>query len=308
MKAIKPSQTIRSTTDHPPQTSNQVKPPFKLILVVPPKKKVNENSKTGNQASSSRNNNDEERVEIDLRLEPEPRRPLSPLQNSATSKREFKKPEVLCEISQHKDRGSEPAKSVIMDFEAIDERSLPMLAENYEEVVGSQIATRSQPSELDVINNQLECSTAITPIQNSTVRIENREHPHVLTEQEITVETSTTEPSIRQTMQIQPTSGYYSSNSTVQVSEDQPAPVVVFTASKELDTNQDIEMTSDLSTLNGPSGLLIGKKTHIVGNRVEHHLQFSTLRQFISKTNRRSSRPMTSNARTGVIKCGPRIL
>ena len=75
--------------------------------------------------------------------------------------------------------------------------------------------------------------------------------------QKITVYTSTTEPSIIPTIQIHTISGYYSSNSTVQVSEDQPAPVVVFTASIELDTNQDIEVNSELSTLNRPSGLLI---------------------------------------------------
>ena len=43
----------------------------------------------------------------------------------------------------------------------------------------------------DVSNNQLECSTATTPIQNSTTRIENR--AHVITEPEIAVDISTTE-------------------------------------------------------------------------------------------------------------------
>ena len=36
MKTNNPSQTKRSTTDYPPQTSNQVNQPFKLTPVVPP--------------------------------------------------------------------------------------------------------------------------------------------------------------------------------------------------------------------------------------------------------------------------------
>ena len=145
MKANNPAQTIQSTTDYPPPTSDQVKQPFNLTPVVPPKKTVNEKSKAENHPSSSRRNDDEEQVELDLRLESELRRPLSPMQNSAPSKKEFKKSKVLSKmISQRDDRESEPSKSDIMDFDAIDERTLPMLTENYEKVVGSQMATKSK--------------------------------------------------------------------------------------------------------------------------------------------------------------------
>ena len=147
MKAANSSQTTttRLTTNDQPRARDPIKPPFKLIPFVPPKKKVNEKSKTENQASSYRNNNDEERVEIDLRLESSVlRRPLSPMQNSTASVRGFKKSKVFSQIkSQRDDRGSEPSKSDIMDFDAIDERALPMLTENDEEVVGSQMATKS---------------------------------------------------------------------------------------------------------------------------------------------------------------------
>ena len=124
------------------------------------------------------------------------------------------------------------------------------------------MATKSQSYESDVSNSHLKSPIVIPPMQESTARNENREHTHAITDQQITVNISTTELSIVSEMQIKPTSEYYSSNSTVQVIEDQPAPVVV-TASIESDTGQDIEMTSELSTLNGPSGLLIGEKTPV---------------------------------------------
>ena len=115
-KVTNPSHTIQSTKDHHSQPSSQVKIPFKLIPVVPPKKKVNENAKTENQASTIRNSRGN-KVELDLRLEPATRRPLSPVQNSTSSMNATKNHKTFSrQIIQCDARISEPSEDDFTDF------------------------------------------------------------------------------------------------------------------------------------------------------------------------------------------------
>ena len=65
---------------------------------------------------------------------------------------------------------------------------------------------------------------------------------------------------VTSTIQVEPTVEYHNSNPTVRIIENQPAPLLL-TASVELDANQDIEMNSELSTHDEPSGLSFGERT-----------------------------------------------
>ena len=83
--------------------------------------------KTENQ-SSNRTNSNTDPLKQDLRIELEQRRPLFPVQNSATSKNEIKRSKWFSRLMiQCDDRGNEPSKNDTTDFEAIDERALPIL-------------------------------------------------------------------------------------------------------------------------------------------------------------------------------------
>ena len=167
----------------------------------------------------------------------------------------------------------------------------------------------------DVSNNQLECSTATTPIQNSTTRIENR--AHVITEPEIAVDISTTEspmiskiqmstPGIENRakdtnaesnlfiergtaanlsvteplrisiVQAEPGVECNNASQTVRIVEHQTMSLSV-TVSIESVVDQEVQMNSEPSTLNGSPDPLIGEGT-------------STL-----ETNEVSSRQLTSS-------------
>ena len=111
------SRTIQSTTDQPIRTVTSTKIPFKLVPVVPPTK-----------------NN---KADIDLRIEPEIRRPLSPVPNSTNRTKVTKErpvPNNLFASSIHQVSGQFENDN----FENIDERLLPVLTDNCDETSMSQ--------------------------------------------------------------------------------------------------------------------------------------------------------------------------
>ena len=138
-----PSRTIRTTTDPRPQLVKQVKTPFKLITIVPPMK---DRSDMSNKHTARLESRLENRGKLDLTLLS--RRPLSPISNcipnSKTDNGIKSNPDP---ISRQERLISEPSKSDVLDFESIDERTLPMLIDSGEEATTFPPAVVSESSE-----------------------------------------------------------------------------------------------------------------------------------------------------------------
>ena len=116
-----PSRTIQVTTDQQPQKVTQVTIPFKLIPVVPPKK--------GSKA------------DIDLRIELKTRRPLSPVPYSMNRAKVTKDRQVSSNLSvPSNNQMSGPSEND--HLENIDERELPVLTDNCDDVSSSQLRSR----------------------------------------------------------------------------------------------------------------------------------------------------------------------
>ena len=144
------SRTIRSTTDQQPQKITQVTIPFKLVPVVPPKKSS--------------------KVEIDLRLEPVTRKPFSTVHNSATRLKAIKdrrEPSNLFASSNDKVSGSSENDS----FENIDERELPMLTDNCDEISISQstVVSRSYVLPTAITRSEIESESGPSTLNGPSV-------------------------------------------------------------------------------------------------------------------------------------------
>ena len=127
--------------DPQPQTVPQVKILFRLVSAVPPKTSGTRSADVGIQPYPVKSNK-VNKVKLDLRLEIEPRRPLSPLPNTAShikvieGRNTLSRSESSCE--------SHIPENDAMDFENIDEGTLPMVADNCDEVAYLHTITRSK--------------------------------------------------------------------------------------------------------------------------------------------------------------------
>ena len=122
-----PSRTMRLTTDQRPQKVTQVTIPFKSIPVVPPQK--------GRGA------------DLDLRIEPETRRPLSPVPNSMSHAKVIKNRQMSTLLVPRNTQVISPSE--LDNFENINERELPILTDNCDDVSTSQLTTSPDPITLN---------------------------------------------------------------------------------------------------------------------------------------------------------------
>ena len=201
-------QTRRSTTDQQPPKVTKVTAPFKLIPVVPPKKSI--------------------KIDMNLRIEPEARRPLPPIPNSTSHTRGTKDRQFNCNPAiQCENQTSEPSENEAMDFESIDERTLPMLTDNCDETSSLQPKIRCGSEESITLRNQVD-----------NLEASSQSHLHIRgIEDDVT-----------------------KSDSAMQVTSlSQPSKASMTVA------RQEVESSLNLSTLNGPPGLLIGERINIEG-------------------------------------------
>ena len=188
------------------------------------------------------------------------------MQNSTPVKNVINDTKGLCRpIIDFNDRGNEPSKNETLDFEAIDERDLPMLTKNYDDLVGSQMTTESKLEAPNITSTRLEdnITSPTTLVRKSSSRIEDNESINSVLGERSEVDEFISGSGVTSTIQVEPTVEYHNSNPTVRIIENQSAPLLL-TASIELDANQDIEMNSELSTHDEPSGLSFGERTPTV--------------------------------------------
>ena len=189
------------------------------------------------------------------------------MQNSTPVKNVINDTKGLCRpIIDFNDRGNEPSKNETLDFEAIDERDLPMLTKNYDDLVGSQMPTESKLEAPNITSTRLEdnITSPTTLVRKSSSRIEDNESINSVLGERSEVDEFISGSGVTSTIQVEPTVEYHNSNPTVRIIENQSAPLLL-TASIELDANQDIEMNSELSTHDEPSGLSFEERTPAVG-------------------------------------------
>ena len=247
---LKPSRTIRSTTDQQPQTTTRVKAPFRLIPVVPPKKSS--------------------KVDMDLRLEPEIRRPLSPVHNSTTHAKVVSDRRAASSlVAPSNDELSGPSENDC--FENIDERELPMLTDNYDDIPTSQPTVISRPNQQLFSEPESGPSTLNGP-------------PGLLIGERISVLELTKGSSLSQSdvsfnaLMTQSECNIVGSQIELEVPPNQQAtatirlesaalstgnkPVTTLSLEPIVSSRNQVNIISEASNLDGPSGLSIGEGTH----------------------------------------------